>query len=309
MQAEIVPNNILMIGATGVGKTEIARRLAAIADAPFVKVEATKFTEVGYVGRDVESMVRDLAEQAVNMVKAKKKEQVKEQAAQAVEDMILDALIPPVQRQPRAAWLLAKRARCPHSDQELNERTRERFRQKIKNGELEDRKIEIRVQQSGAPGVGVMGARAWTKSRMMNMQEMMGNMMPKKTQKAQSDHCRSPQAPAGRGGRQAHRYGRGEGRSHSAKPKTPASSSSTKSTKWPARSSKSGGGGPDVSREGVQRDLLPIVEGSCREHQVRHHQHRPYPVHRRRSVPRLQALRPDSGTAGPLPHPRGAAAA
>src|SRR3954465_5434602 len=96
IRAEIIPNNILMIGATGVGKTEIARRLAKIADAPFVKVEASKFTEVGYVGRDVESMVRDLVEQSVNMVKAKKKEEVKEKAAAIVEDIILDALIPPL---------------------------------------------------------------------------------------------------------------------------------------------------------------------------------------------------------------------
>src|SRR5918995_1883140 len=94
MQKEIVPNNILMIGATGVGKTEIARRLVKIADAPFTKVEASKFTEVGYVGRDVESMVRDLVEQSVNLVKQKKREEVKEKAAQAVEEIILDALIP-----------------------------------------------------------------------------------------------------------------------------------------------------------------------------------------------------------------------
>ncbi len=94
MQNEIIPNNILMIGATGVGKTEIARRLAKIADAPFVKVEASKFTEVGYVGRDVESMVRDLVEQSVNMVKAKRKEEVKEKANLAAEEIILDALIP-----------------------------------------------------------------------------------------------------------------------------------------------------------------------------------------------------------------------
>src|ERR1041384_3373678 len=99
MRNEIIPNNILMIGATGVGKTEIARRLARIADAPFVKVEASKFTEVGYVGRDVESMVRGLVEQSVNLVKARKKEEVKEKAAGIVEDIILDALIPPM-RQP-----------------------------------------------------------------------------------------------------------------------------------------------------------------------------------------------------------------
>ena len=100
IRGEIIPNNILMIGATGVGKTEIARRLAKIADAPFVKVEASKFTEVGYVGRDVESMVRDLVEHSVNLVKARKKEDVKEKAAQAVEDIILDALIPPMRTTP-----------------------------------------------------------------------------------------------------------------------------------------------------------------------------------------------------------------
>src|SRR5690606_576789 len=100
IQDEIIPNNILMIGATGVGKTEIARRIAKIADAPFVKVEASKFTEVGYVGRDVESMVRDLMEQAVNLVKTKKKDVVKEKAEQIVEEIILDALIPPVKGNP-----------------------------------------------------------------------------------------------------------------------------------------------------------------------------------------------------------------
>src|SRR6185436_7311223 len=98
IQGEIVPNNILMIGATGVGKTEIARRLAKIADAPFVKVEASKFTEVGYVGRDVESMVRDLVEQSVTLIRARKKEEVKEKAAGIVEEIILDALIPPMRQ-------------------------------------------------------------------------------------------------------------------------------------------------------------------------------------------------------------------
>src|SRR3954466_670933 len=101
---EIIPNNILMIGATGVGKTEIARRLAKIAGAPFVKVEASKFTEVGYVGRDVESMVRDLVEQSVNMVKAKKREEVKEKAAAIVEEIILDALIPAIKSPARTGF-------------------------------------------------------------------------------------------------------------------------------------------------------------------------------------------------------------
>src|SRR5688572_31148784 len=126
MRNEIVPNNILMIGATGVGKTEIARRLAKIADAPFVKVEASKFTEVGYVGRDVESMVRDLVEQSVNLVKARKKEEVKEKAAVVVEDIILDALIPPIKAhgsKPTAGFSSSSDA-MPTTDEELNERTR-----------------------------------------------------------------------------------------------------------------------------------------------------------------------------------------
>src|SRR6188768_1434040 len=125
IQEDIIPNNILMIGATGVGKTEIARRLAKIADAPFVKVEASKFTEVGYVGRDVESMVRDLVEQSVNMVKAKKKEDVKEKAERAVEDIILDALIPPMRSgSPRSSvpsTLDVATQEMPSNDVELNE--------------------------------------------------------------------------------------------------------------------------------------------------------------------------------------------
>ena len=110
IRSEIIPNNILMIGATGVGKTEIARRLAKLADAPFVKVEASKFTEVGYVGRDVESMVRDLVEQAVNMVKARKKEEVKGRAALIVDEIILNALIPPLKN---SAPAMAGRKACP----------------------------------------------------------------------------------------------------------------------------------------------------------------------------------------------------
>jgi ATP-dependent HslUV protease ATP-binding subunit HslU len=185
MQNEIVPNNILMIGATGVGKTEIARRLASIADAPFTKVEASKFTEVGYVGRDVESMVRDLVEQSVNMVKMRRKEEVKVQAAQSVEDIILDALIPPVSNaatKPFAGFSATDANQMPDSDQELNERTREKFRLKIRNGELDDRKIEIKVQQGSTTGVGVLGP-GIDEASMMNIQEMISGMMPKKTKR------------------------------------------------------------------------------------------------------------------------------
>ncbi|MDH4057475.1 MAG: AAA family ATPase, partial [Cyclobacteriaceae bacterium] len=187
IRSEIVPNNILMIGATGVGKTEIARRLAKLADAPFVKVEASKFTEVGYVGRDVESMVRDLVEHSVNMVKAKKKEEVQEKAALIVEDIILDALIPPM-RQPAVRSVSPSQPETnndemPTNDVELNERTRALFREKLKNGELEERKIDINIKPSGNPNIGMVGAGMMDEVSMMNLQDMISGMMPKKAKK------------------------------------------------------------------------------------------------------------------------------
>ena len=153
---EIIPNNILMIGATGVGKTEIARRLAKLSDAPFTKVEASKFTEVGYVGRDVESMVRDLVEQSVNLVKTIKKEEVKVKAEESVNNLILDILIPPVNKvQSNINLSLEKKEN--NTDKEINEKTRDKFKQKIKNGELDDRKIEISVQKPNNSGIGMIG--------------------------------------------------------------------------------------------------------------------------------------------------------
>ncbi|MEM9895786.1 MAG: AAA family ATPase, partial [Bacteroidota bacterium] len=182
IQGDIVPNNILLIGSTGVGKTEIARRLAKIADAPFTKVEASKFTEVGYVGRDVESMVRDLVEQSVNMVKVTKKEEVKEKAAESVESIILDALIPPLKGS-SASYAAKIGADEPETEVELNEQTRTRFREKIKNGELDDRKIEIDVTQTAGGNVGMIGGAGMDEASMINLQEMIGNMMPKKKKK------------------------------------------------------------------------------------------------------------------------------
>src|SRR5690606_16064112 len=192
IQNEIIPNNILLIGATGVGKTELARRIAGIADAPFTKVEASKFTEVGYVGRDVESMVRDLMEQAVNLVKTTKKEVVKEKAEQIVEEIILDALIPPVKGSTPVYSTIPSGAGeggetsdegRKLSDVELNEKTRERFRQKIQNKELEDRKIEINVKAPANAGIGMIGGGMIDEASMINLQEMIGNMKPKKPKK------------------------------------------------------------------------------------------------------------------------------
>ncbi|MFC5408778.1 ATP-dependent protease ATPase subunit HslU [Larkinella bovis] len=260
MQQEITPNNILMIGATGVGKTEIARRLAKIADAPFTKVEASKFTEVGYVGRDVESMVRDLVEQSVNMVKAAKKEKVKTRASQIVEDMILDILIPPM-KQPTGFVLdePANKNDMPDNDAELNERTRERFREKIRRGEMDDRKIEIDVQQTAAPNIGMIGGTVDELS-MMNIQEMIGGMMPKRGKKRKVTIAEAKKILLEE--EAAKLIDMDEVKDEAIRKAENTGIIFIDEIDKIASSRSGGSGGPDVSREGVQRDMLPIVEGS-----------------------------------------------
>lgn len=268
MRNEIVPNNILMIGSTGVGKTEIARRLAKISGAPFVKVEASKFTEVGYVGRDVESMVRDLVDQSVLMVQQMRKEEVKVKAEEAVEDRILDALIPPpnnYQNRPTAGF-----AR-PDEDQ-MYEKTRERFREKLRNKELEDKKIEINILKSSTPGIGMMGPMGMDEGAMINLQEMLGSMLPKKSKKRKVTV------------EEARRILVDEEAERLIDMDEVKDSAITKAQDAGvifideidkiARGNREGAGG-DVSREGVQRDLLPIVEGSAvnTKHGVIHTDH------------------------------------
>ncbi len=261
MKTEIMPNNILMIGATGVGKTEIARRLANIADAPFIKVEASKFTEVGYVGRDVEGMVRDLVAQSVSLVESRKKAEVKEKAEAIVEDIILNALIPPVKPNGLPKHTNATNQETPpQTEAELNERTRERFREKIRNGELEDRKIEISVQQPNTSGIGMIGGGMMDEASLINMQEMLGSIMPKQAKKRKVTIAEARRLLM---------------EAESAKlidmdeVKEEALSKAANSgiifideiDKIASGGSKKSGA--DVSREGVQRDLLPIVEGSA----------------------------------------------
>lgn len=274
MQKEIVPNNILMIGATGVGKTEIARRLAILADAPFVKVEASKFTEVGYVGRDVESMVRDLAEQAVSRLRHRRQEEVKAQAAQAVEDIILDALIPPIKvpakdggSSPSLGFGIGISGEriagdaVPDSDQELNERTRERFRQKIRNGELEDRRIEINVSQ-GAPSVGIMGAPGMMdEATMSGLQDMLGSMLPKKSRKRKVTVAEARKVLLDE--EAAKLVDMDEIKEEAIRQTENAGIIFIDEIDKVATAGGGKSGGPDVSRQGVQRDLLPIVEGSA----------------------------------------------
>lgn len=263
IKKDIVPNNILMIGSTGVGKTEIARRLAKIANAPFTKVEASKFTEVGYVGRDVESMVRDLVEQSVHLVREQKNESVKEKAAEAVDEIILDILIPPVKSagfaRPGTSVSLDFNP-DQASEEELNERTRERFREKLKNGELEDRKIEINVKHSPPVGVGMIGGGMIDDASMAGLQDMISGMMPKKTKKRKvsiaearkilMEEETSKLIDFDEVKEEAIRLAENNGIIFI-----------DEIDKIASKSGKSGGG-PDVSREGVQRDLLPIVEGS-----------------------------------------------
>ena len=264
IKGEIIPNNILMIGATGVGKTEIARRLAKIADAPFVKVEASKFTEVGYVGRDVESMVRDLVEQSVNMVKASKKEEVKEKAALIVEDIILDALIPPMKAQPsKPATGFSSQTdsgtEMPTTDEELNERTRNLFREKIRNGDLEERKIDINIKGGGGSNVGMVGAGMMDEVSMMNLQEMLNGMLPKKSKKRKVTVAEARRILLEE--EAAKLIDMDEVKEEAIRKAEDAGIIFIDEIDKIA-SGKKGGSGPDVSREGVQRDLLPIVEGS-----------------------------------------------
>lgn len=258
IQGEIVPNNILMIGATGVGKTEIARRLAKISDAPFTKVEASKFTEVGYVGRDVESMVRDLVEQSVNIVQIAKKAEVQVKASEIVDEIILDTLIPPVKAKNNTA-ISGAGPDQPVEEHELNEKTRERFREKIKNGEMDDRKIEIDVRQSANTGIGMIGG-GMDESSMINIQEMLGNMLPKKSKKRKVTI------------EEARKILMEEETSKLIDMDDVKEEAIKKAENTgiifideidKIANSGSGKGGPDVSREGVQRDLLPIVEGSA----------------------------------------------
>lgn len=258
IQGEIVPNNILLIGSTGVGKTEIARRLAKIADAPFTKVEASKFTEVGYVGRDVESMVRDLVEQAVNMVKVAKKEEVKEKAAEVVEGIILDALIPPLKGTPNA-YATKIGSDEPENEVELNEQTRARFREKIRNGELDDRKIEIDVTANPSGNVGMVGG-GMDEASMINIQEMIGNMMPKKKKKRKVTISEARKILLEE---EASKMIDMDEVKDEAIYKAENTGIIFIDEVDKIAKGGDGGKGPDVSREGVQRDLLPIVEGSA----------------------------------------------
>ncbi|PWK29396.1 ATP-dependent HslUV protease ATP-binding subunit HslU [Arcicella aurantiaca] len=261
MQKEITPNNILMIGSTGVGKTEIARRLAKLADAPFTKVEASKFTEVGYVGRDVESMVRDLVESSVHLVQSTKKEAVKERALEIVEEIIVEALVPAMGKtgKKKKGDKNENQSEVIESDEELNHKTRELFREKLRRGELENRKIDIEVRSSNSPNIGVMGGPIDEMS-MMNIQEMIGGMLPKREKKRKITIADARKILLEE--ESAKLIDMDEVKEEAIRKAENLGIIFIDEIDKIANSRSGNGGGADVSREGVQRDLLPIVEGS-----------------------------------------------
>ena len=258
MKNEIIPNNILMIGATGVGKTEIARRLANLSDAPFTKVEASKFTEVGYVGRDVESMVRDLVEQSINLVKVQKKEEVKIKAEKSVNNIILDVLIPPINKV-QSNINLSLEKKLPNEDKEINEKTREKFKTKIENGELDDRKIDIVIQKQNNSGIGMISGGMMDESSMINLQDMIGNMMPKRNKKRKVTIGEAKKILLE--SEMSKLIDMDEVKDEAIQRAENTGIIYIDEIDKISGGSKKGGG-PDVSREGVQRDLLPIVEGT-----------------------------------------------
>jgi ATP-dependent HslUV protease ATP-binding subunit HslU len=248
LREEIAPKNIIMVGPTGVGKTEIARRLARLAQAPFVKVEASKFTEVGYVGRDVESMIRDLAEIAVHMVRAEEMKKVAIRARGSAEERLLDILLPPRPHRP---------GEQPAEPPEAGRESRERMRAMLREGKLADRMVEVEVRESGMPPIDLIGVTGG-EGLEGNLQEMLGNLFPKKIRRKR---IRVPEALAFLEKEEASRM------IDMDQVKTLAVRRTEQSgivfldeiDKIAGRESAVG---PDVSRQGVQRDLLPIVEGS-----------------------------------------------
>ncbi|MFQ5797628.1 MAG: ATP-dependent protease ATPase subunit HslU [Bacteroidota bacterium] len=252
LREEIMPNNIILIGPTGVGKTEIARRLARLANAPFLKVEATKYTEVGYVGRDVESMVRDLTDIAVNMVKAEKTSEVQDKARELSEERILDSLLPPIKHR-RSVGIGGESA-----DIENNEDTREKFRQKLRDGELDERMIEVDVPAGQFPMMQVLGP-IGLEEMGVNIQDIFGNLMPKKMKRRKMRITEARQVLTQE---EAQKLIDLDKVIKEAIDRFENTGIVFLDEIDKIASNRGQTAGPDVSREGVQRDLLPIVEGS-----------------------------------------------
>ncbi|CAN5875223.1 ATP-dependent protease ATPase subunit HslU [soil metagenome] len=247
---EIAPKNILMIGPTGVGKTEIARRLAKLAQSPFIKVEASKFTEVGYVGRDVESMVRDLVELAVDMVREERRAEVKEKARQAAEERVLDLLLPPLPSTPDYDTQAA-------SIREQAQRTREKLREQLRDGRLDHKHVEIEVREKSFPSFEII-AGSNVEEVDINMKDMLPGMFAGRTRKRR---LQVPQALEALGQEEEQKLIDMETVARAAVARV-QEAGIIFVDEIDKVAGREGGYGPDVSREGVQRDILPIVEGT-----------------------------------------------
>ena len=296
LRAEITPKNILMIGPTGVGKTEIARRLARLANAPFIKVEATKFTEVGYVGREVDSIIKDLVDVAVKMTREQEMAKVRHRAMDAAEERILDELLP----RPRAGAApmgfgapAEEPAPAPRDTD-----TRQRFRKMLREGQLDDRELEIELR-AASPAMEIM-APPGMEELSQQLQGMFANLGGGRT--------RTRRLKVARGVPAADRRGSGQARQRGGTQDAGAGQRRAERHRLPRRDRQDRappGRGRRRRRLARRRAARPAAAGRGQhgQHQVRHGADRPHPVHRVRRLPHVEAVRPDPGAAGPLADP------
>ena len=261
MAVDVMPKNIVMIGSTGVGKTEIARRLARMSDSPFLKVEASKFTEVGYVGRDVESMIRDLTEISIDMTRQEKIEEIAEKAELNVEERILDLLLPP----PRSTSHFGFDTASDDASNELSagvtdenfQRSREKFRTQLRSGKLDNRMVEIEVREKNFPVIELAGPQG-VEEMGINMKDMLGNIFQGRSKRSKMRVSEAME----------HLMQEEEERLIDMDQVARAAIERVESSgmifldEIDKIAGRESGHGPDVSREGVQRDILPIVEGT-----------------------------------------------